>query len=52
MLFRICHKLQEQKIVYEIHGQSLIENLEKNFLKIDWGIIIVRHFYLSFQIQY
>jgi hypothetical protein len=52
MLSRICHKLQERKSICEIHGENLIENLEKNLQRIDWGITIVRNFYLSLQIQY
>jgi hypothetical protein len=52
MLSRIYHKFQEHKSICEIHGESLIENLENNLLKIDQGIIIVRNFYLNLQIQY
>jgi hypothetical protein len=52
MLFRICHKFQKYKSICEIHGKNLIENQKKNLLGIDRGIIIVRNFYLSLQIEY
>jgi hypothetical protein len=32
MLSRIC---QEHQYVYEIHGNNLVENMEKKLLKID-----------------
>jgi hypothetical protein len=50
LLSRIHHKLQEYKFVCEIHGKRLIENLEKNVLRINSGITIIRNFYLSLQI--
>jgi hypothetical protein len=38
--------------LFEIHGEIMTKNLGKNLLRIDWGITIVRNFYLSLQIQY